>query len=461
MTDVLIDIRMRKISGRAAWFLFYGYIEAQGAKSTPEQQEIYNREMSVASDAVERVYRADWGRIVAALISLIGDFDLAEECAQEAFAAAVHQWEAEGVPEFPRAWIIQTARHKAIARIRRKARFEEKLETYATSGMVREVVVPDYDSSEIPDDRLRLIFTCCHPALALEAQVALTLRTLCGLETDEIARAFLVPSTTMAQRLVRAKRKIRDAGIPYAVPETNELASRLDPVLTVIYLVFNEGYAATKGGPLVRTDLCLEAIRLGRLVRTLISPQPPAEVSGLLALMLLHDARRHARMDEAGDLVVLEEQDRSRWDQHQIAEAVPLVEEAFRGTPGPYAIQAAIAAAHCQARRPEDTNWRRIVALYDLLQQIQPSPIVSLNRAVAVAMLSGPQSGLEIIDALAQGSDLDNYHLLHAARADLFRRLGSFEQAAESYGRALALVTNDSERRFLERRLREVRSSVA
>lgn len=417
--------------------------------------------MSAASEAVETVYRADWGRIVAALISLIGDFDLAEECAQEAFTAAVHQWQAEGVPEFPRAWIIQTARHKAIDRIRRKARFEEKLETYATSGMVREVELPDYDSSEIPDDRLRLIFTCCHPALALEAQVALTLRTLCGLETDEIARAFLVPSTTMAQRLVRAKRKIRDAGIPYTVPETGELTSRLDPVLTVIYLVFNEGYAATKGGPLVRTDLCLEAIRLGRLVRTLMSPQPPAEISGLLALMLLHDARRNARMDESGDLVVLEEQDRSRWDRPQIAEAVPLVEEAFRGVPGPYAIQAAIAASHCQARRPEDTNWRQIVALYDLLQQVQPSPIVSLNRAVAVAMLNGPRSGLEIIDSLAQSNHLDDYHLLHAAKADLFRRLGSFDDAAKSYQRALSLVTNDSERRFLERRLREVRSAVA
>jgi len=258
---------------------------------------------SDAARAVEAVYRADWGRIVAALIGLVGDFDLAEECAQEAFAAAVDQWQVSGVPEFPRAWIIQTARHKAIDRIRRKARFEEKLESYATSGLVREVVEPDYDTAEIPDDRLRLIFTCCHPALALEAQVALTLRTLCGLETDEIARAFLVPPPTMAQRLVRAKRKIRDAGIPYSVPERNELAARLDAVLTVIYLVFNEGYAATRGAPLVRTDLCVEAIRLGRLVRSLLEPQPPAEVTALLALMLLQDARRQARLDEAGDLV--------------------------------------------------------------------------------------------------------------------------------------------------------------
>ena len=252
---------------------------------------------------------------------------------------------------------------------------------------------PDYDTSEIPDDRLRLIFTCCHPALAPEAQVALTLRTLCGLETDEIARAFLVPATTMAQRLVRAKRKIRDAGIPYIVPETNDMAARLDAVLTVIYLVFNEGYAATRVGPLVRTDLCAEAIRLGRLVRSLMGPRPPAEATALVALMLLHDARRDARIDEAGDLVVLEEQDRSRWDQRQIAEALPLVEEAFRGGPGPFALQAAIAAVHCQAARAEDTDWPQIVRLYDLLERVQPSPIVSLNRAVAVAMVDGPQAG--------------------------------------------------------------------
>src|SRR5437868_627852 len=313
-------------------------------KSTPPRKEIYNREMSVASEAVEAVYRAEWGRIVAALISLIGDFDLAEECAQEAFAAAVDQWEAQGVPEFPRAWIIQTARHKAIDRIRRKAKFEEKLESYVTSGFVREMELPDYDTSEIPDDRLRLMFTCCHPALALDAQVALTLRTLCGLETDEIARAYLVPVPTMAQRLVRAKHKIREAGIPYAVPETKDLAERLDAVLTVVYLVFNEGYAATRGSRLVRTDLCAEAIRLGRLVRTLMSPQPPPEVSALLALMLLHDARREARLDETGDLVLLDEQDRSRWNQSLIAEALPLTEEALRGGPGRFALQAAIAS---------------------------------------------------------------------------------------------------------------------
>jgi len=415
-----------------------------------------------ASAAVEQVYRADWGRIVATLIGLVGDFDLAEEAAQEAFAAAVDQWRESGIPEFPRAWIIQTARHKAIDRIRRKARFEEKLESYAASGLVRECEEPNYDTSEIPDDRLRVIFTCCHPALAREAQVALTLRTLCGLETDEIARAFLVPPTTMAQRLVRAKRKIRDAGIPYAVPETRDMTDRIDAVLTVIYLVFNEGYAATRGGPLVRTDLCAEAIRLGRLVRTLMAPQPPAEATALVALMLLHDSRRHARLDEAGDIVVLEEQDRSRWDELQIAEALPLVEEAFRrGGPGPYAVQAAIAALHCQATRAEDTDWPQIVRLYDLLEQLQPSPIISLNRAVAVAMVRGPNPALAIIDTLSASKDLENYHLLHAARADLLRRMGSMAEAAKSYARALSLVTNDSERRYLERRLREVQHPSA
>jgi RNA polymerase sigma-70 factor (ECF subfamily) len=409
-----------------------------------------------ATAAIEEVYRSDWGRIVATLIRLVGDFDLAEEVAQEAFAAAVDQWPAAGVPEFPRAWIIQTARHKAIDRIRRRARFEEKLDSYVNSGMLRTMEEPDYDNNEIPDDRLRLIFTCCHPALAPEAQVALTLRTLCGLETDEIARAFLVPTTTMAQRLVRAKRKIRDAGIPYVVPEATEVAARLEAVLTVIYLVFNEGYAATRGGPLLRTDLCGEAIRLGRLVRALMGPQPPAEATALVALMLLQDARRDARIDEAGDLVVLEEQDRSRWHKEQIAEALPLVDESLRSEPASFALQAAIAALHCQAARAGDTDWPQIVRLYDELERLQPSPVVSLNRAVAVAMAEGPRPALAIIDRLAAAGDLDNYHLLHAARADLLRRAGSPSEAAKSYTRALALVTNDSERRYLERRLREV-----
>jgi RNA polymerase sigma-70 factor (ECF subfamily) len=409
-----------------------------------------------ATEAVEEVYRADWGRIVAALIGLVGDFDLAEESAQEAFSAAVDQWRNTGVPEFPRAWIIQTAKHKAIDRIRRKKRFEEKVELYARDGSVRTVEEPGYDTNEIPDDRLRLIFTCCHPALAAESQVALTLRTLCGLETEEIARAFLVPVPTMAQRLVRAKHKIRDAGIPYMVPETKDMSARLEAVLTVIYLVFNEGYAATRGGPLVRADLCAEAIRLGRLVRLLMEPQPPAEATALVALMLLHDARRDARVNEAGDLVVMEEQDRRRWNREQIAEALPMVERALREGPGVFAVQAAIAAVHCRASRAEDTDWSQIVRLYDVLEQMQPSPIVELNRAVAVAMLEGPRTGLALIDALAASNDLEKYHLLHAARADLLRRLGGFAEAAKSYDRALELATNESERRYLERRLREV-----
>jgi RNA polymerase sigma-70 factor, ECF subfamily len=306
-----------------------------------------------------------------------------------------------------------------------------------------------------------LIFTCCHPALAIESQVALALRTLGGLTTDEIARAFLVPTATMAQRLVRAKHKIRDARIPYTIPGTNDMPERLEAVETVIYLIFNEGYAATRGEPLVRTDLCAEAIRLGRLVRTLLAPRPPAEVTALLALMLLHDSRRDARLDEAGELVILAEQDRSRWDQRQIAEALPMVDEAFQGGPGPYAVQAAIAAVHCRAARAQDTDWAQILAQYDLLERLRPSPIVSLNRAVAVAMVHGPGPALALIDALAASGDVDDYHLLHSARADLLRRLGSWEEAAQSYTRALALVTNDSERRFLERRLREVQSMPA
>ena len=408
-----------------------------------------------ANAAVDAVYRSDWGRIVATLIRLVGDFDLAEEAAQEAFAIAVDRWRASGVPQFPRAWIIETARNKAIDHIRRRTRFEEKLESYTASGLSRTVEEPDYDTDGIPDDRLRLIFTCCHPALSLEAQVALTLRTLGGLDT-EIARAFLVPTATMGQRLVRAKRKIHDAGIPYSVPDTNDMPDRLAAVLTVIYLVFTEGYAATRGQPLVRADLCAEAIRLGRLVRMLLAPNPPAETTGLLALMLLHDARRDARVDQAGDLVVLDDQNRRRWNQRQIAEALPLVEEAFRGGPGPFAAQAAIAALHCQAARPADTDWPQIVQLYDLLERLQPSPVVSLNRAAAVAMVDGPGPALALIDRLAASGDLDNYHLLHAARADLLRRIGSLEKAAQAYTRALALVGNDSERRFLERRLREV-----
>jgi RNA polymerase sigma-70 factor (ECF subfamily) len=408
------------------------------------------------NSAVDDLYRSDWGRIVATLIRYFGDFEVAEEAAQEAFAIAVDQWRAEGVPEFPRAWVIQTAKHKAIDRLRRQTRFEEKLESYATSGLIETVAEPNYDTDEIPDDRLRLIFTCCHPALALDAQVALTLRTLGGLQTDEIARAFLVPATTMAQRLVRAKRKIRDAGIAYKVPDTNDMPERLDAVLTAVYLIFNEGYAPTRGEPVVRADLCTEAIRLGRLLHTLMAPQTPSEVAGLLALMLLHDSRREARLNEAGDIVVLEDQDRNRWNHAYIDEALPLVQEALRRLPGQFALEAAISAEHCKAAHSEDTDWQQIVRYYTLLQQVTGSPIVALNRAVAVAMADGLEAGLSAIDLLASQGDLDEYHLLHAAHADLLRRMGSRTEAAESYKRALELVTNDSERRFLERRLAEV-----
>ena len=414
--------------------------------------------MRVDSDrAVEEVYRSDWGRIVATLIRHTNDFQLAEEAAQEAFAAAVDQWRVEGIPDSPRAWIIQTARHKAIDRIRRSAKHRESLESYALWGWSDTVQQPNFDTGEIPDDRLRLIFTCCHPSLAPESQVALTLRELGGLETDEIARAFLVPPATMAQRLVRAKRKIRDARIPYSVPETSEMPERLDAVLTVLYLIFNEGYASTRGESHVRTDLCAEAIRLARVVRDLMAPHPPAEAAGLLALMLLHDSRRDARLDEAGDLIVLEEQDRGKWNQPQIAEAVPLVSEAFAAGAGPYAIQAAIAAEHCRAARPEDTDWPRILRLYDLLERIEPSPIIALNRAVAVAMAEGPAAGLALIDEIEASGALEGYHLLHSARADLFRRMGAAAEAEAAYTRALALVSSESERRYLERRLQEVR----
>jgi RNA polymerase sigma-70 factor (ECF subfamily) len=412
--------------------------------------------LDTARAAVDAVYRSEWGRIVATLIGLVGDFELAEDAAQEAFVAAVQQWATGGVPDLPRAWMIRTARNKAIDQLRRRASLQQKIQEHIAPGLAEAGPIPDYDASEIPDDRLRLIFTCCHPAIAPEARIALTLRTLCGLETDEIARAFLVPPATMAQRLVRARRKIRDAGIPYQVPGMGEMPGRIDAVLTVIYLVFNEGYAATREGPLVRADLCAEAIRLARLLTSLMAPRVPAEATALLALMLLHDARRHARTDAAGHLVLLQDQDRRQWNRAQIEEALPLVEAALRSGAGPFALQAAIAALHCQAGDAAETDWPQILLLYHRLEALQPSPVVSLNRAVATAMVHGPEAGLAAIDALAATGDLDGYHLLHSARADLLRRSGRAAEAAQSYRRALALVTNDVERRFLQRRLEQV-----
>jgi RNA polymerase sigma-70 factor (ECF subfamily) len=404
---------------------------------------------------IDSVYRSEWGRVVAALIRRFGDFDLAEEAAQEAFTAAVEGWTA-GVPEFPRAWLIRTAEHKALDRLRRRSSFEAKVAAHVDSPLLRTVQEPQEEPEEFPDDRLRLVFTCCHPSLVLEAQVALTLRTLCGLTTDEIARAFLVAPAAMAQRLARTKRKIQVAGIPYVVPAAKEAPARLEAVLRVLYLVFNEGYAATAGDSIVRADLSAEAIRLARLLRELMAPRPPAEATALLALMLLHDARRETRLDADGVVVRLDKQDRGRWDRGRIAEAQRLLDEAVRagGADGAYALQAAIAVAHCRAERTEETDWRGIVGLYDRLLRVQPSPVVRLNRAAAVAMADGPRAGLALIDALAAEGDLEGYHVLHAARADLLRRIGALDQAARSYSKALALVGNASERLFLERQLR-------
>jgi RNA polymerase sigma-70 factor (ECF subfamily) len=404
---------------------------------------------------LEQFYRDEFGRIVATLIGLLGDFDLAEEAAQEAFAAALEQWPREGAPQNARSWIIGTARHKAIDRIRRQTRFaskrDELIRAIQEQGLADEA---DMTGNGFPDDRLRLIFTCCHPALAAEAQVALALRTLCGLTTEEIARAFLVPPATMAQRLVRAKRKIRTARIPYEIPPPQLLPERIDAVMAVIYLVFNEGYAASFGSSLVRADLCAEAIRLGRILCELTPDN--AEARGLLALMLLQDSRRAARIGAGGDIVLLEDQDRARWNREQIREGLALVHSALSRAPaGPYAIQAAIASVHARAARAIDTDWRAIEALYAYLMRIRPSPVVELNHAVAVAMATGLEEGLRMIEAIRVRNELDSYHLMWAARGDLLRRLKRFDEAAESYARALALATAQPERRFLQRRLEE------
>ncbi len=409
---------------------------------------------------LDQLYRDEFGRILASLIHLIGDFDLAEDAVQEAFALAVEQWHRDGTPHNPRAWIIGTARHKAIDKIRRAARFGERreeltrmiehdAETSASSA------ADSVEQTTLPDERLRLIFTCCHPALGSEAQIALALRTLCGLTTEEIARAFLLPPATMAQRLVRAKRKIRVAGIPYQVPSPDALPERLDAVLAVIYLVFNEGYAATSGDALVRADLCGEAIRLGRIIAELMPAH--SEARGLLALILLQDSRRTTRSTATGEIVLLEDQDRQRWNRDQIREGLELVLGAFRRGPvGPYALQAAIAAVHARAHSAAATDWHEIEALYAYLLRLQPSPVIELNHAVAVAMANGAEQGLQLIEAIRVREALDEYHLMWAARADLLRRLKRWAEAAESYRRALALVTADPERRFLQRRLAEV-----
>lgn len=400
-------------------------------------------------ELVDAVYRDESRRVFATLIRLLGDFDLAEEAVHDAFRAALEQWPRDGVPANPRSWLVSAGRFKAIDRIRRQTRFQA-LEDDADAAVEPEV----WEGESVEDDRLRLIFTCCHPALAPDAQVALTLREVCGLTTEEIARAFLTPAPTLAQRIVRAKGKIRDARIPYEVPSQAELPDRLDSVLRVIYLVFNEGYSASSGSSVTRHDLADEAVRLGRLLLELL---PDAEVQGLLALMLLHESRRTARTSPTGDLIRLEDQDRSLWNRGQIAEASALVRQAMSARQiGLYTIQAAIAGVHAQTPTAADTDWDQIVGLYDLLMQADPSPVVELNRAVAVAMRDGSEAGLALVDAILSRGDLADYHLAHAARADLCRRLGRAAEARASYKRALDLTRQEPERRFLERRLAEL-----
>ena len=413
--------------------------------------------MNPSSEAVERVFKQERGRILATLIRILGDIDLGEEALAAALEAALVQWPREGTPANPRAWLIRAARNKAVDRMRRRALFEDKrAEMEAEAAREREAGALDSDDEvSVQDDRLRLIFTCCHPALAVEAQVALTLRTLGGLETEEIAHAFLVPAPTMAQRLVRAKAKIRQAGIPYRVPDAEDLPARVDAVLAVVYLVFNEGYAASSGAALIRRELCAEAIRLGRLLVELLPGE--SEVRALLALMRLTDARRDARVDAAGEMVLLEDQDRARWDRDAIREGLALVDAVLRaGPPGPYALQAAIAGVHARAARAGDTDWHEIASLYALLRVANPSGVVALNHAAAVAMADGPAAGLRLMDALVDDGALAGYHLLPAARADLLRRLGRLREAAAAYREALALVGNEADRRFLERRLAQV-----
>ena len=411
-------------------------------------------EIQLVQKTVEEVYLAESRRVLATLIRLLGEFDLAEEAMHDAFASAVEQWSRDGIPSNPRAWLVSAGRFKAIDVIRRRTRFDASLPKLA----IRPEASPDPEAEvgegSVEDDRLRLIFTCCHPALSSSTQIALTLREVCGLTTEAIATAFLTTPSTIAQRIVRGKAKIRDAKIPYKVPSIDDLPARLDSVLAVIYLVFNEGYSASSGKSLTRADLSAEAIRLGRLLMQLL---PDSEVIGLLALMLLHDSRRHARSTETGDLILLEDQDRNLWNWPQIDEGRQLAEQAFTAPVlGVHAIQAAIAAVHTSTRDTASTDWARIVALYDLLLRAEASPIVELNRAVAVAMRDGPQSGIELIDAIFARGELARYHLAHAARADLYRRLGHTVEARLSYQKALKLVSQEPERRFIEKRLREL-----
>ncbi len=405
----------------------------------------------------EKLHREESGRILATLIRLVGDFDLAEEMLQEAYATALQKWPSEGTPTNPRAWLISTARHKAIDRIRRDRRFETKSAEILKT--VRSTVEADPETDAegdmVSDDRLRLIFICCHPALPIEAQVALTLRTVCGVTTEEISRAFLVPVATMAQRLVRAKSKIRDAGIPYRVPLQEDLRDRVDAVLVVIYLIFNEGYLASSGDALIRREMCAEAIRLGRVLCELLPRQ--GEARALLGLMLLHDSRSDARVGADGELILLEQQDRSLWRGEQIREGTSLAESALRsGAAGSYAVQASIAALHANAKTAGETDWRQIAGLYGVLSRIEPSAVIEVNRAVAVAMSGSLDEGLALLDELERRQELGGFHLLPAARADLLRRLGRMTEAGEAYRRALALATNDIERRFLRRRLAAV-----